>query len=72
VLVFSISRTGLAARAGIKPGALILSVDKKEVKTAKEAGAAFDKGSTKKGIAVEIRGATGAKKTVILRQSEEE
>ncbi len=72
VLVFSLARTGLAAQAGIKPGSLILSVDKKEVKTAKEARAAFNKGSTKKGIVVEIRGPRGGKQTVTLREADDE
>jgi serine protease Do len=72
VMVFSLTRTGVAAKGGIKPGWLILSVDKKPVKTAKEAKAAFEKGSTKKGIRLEVRGPTGAKRTIVLRQSEDE
>jgi serine protease Do len=71
VLVFSISRKGLAALAGIKPGAVILSVNKKEVKTAKEARDAIVKGSTTKGITLEVRGPKGDKQTVVLRESED-
>jgi serine protease Do len=72
VLVFSMTRTGPAAVAGIKPGDVILSVAKKAVTTAKEAKDALGHGSLKKGIAVETRGRTGTKKTVILRETEEE
>jgi serine protease Do len=72
VLVYSMNRTGPAAQAGIKPGTLILSVDKKAVKTAKDAKEAFARASLRKGIAVEIRGPSGGKRTVTLREVEEQ
>jgi serine protease Do len=70
VLIWSISETAL--QAGIKRGVLLLSVDKKPVKTAKEAAGAFAKASVKKGIRLEIKGPKDAKKTVILKVEEDD
>jgi serine protease Do len=71
VLIVSINRKGLAIAAGLKPGMLILSVNGEEVTKAKAAAGAIAKGSTSKGIELEVRGVKGGKQTVTLREEEE-
>ena len=67
VVVLAVTRSGPAALAGIKQHSLLLSIDKTPVKTVGQARAAFAEASAKNGITIEVRDASGTKKTVILR-----
>jgi serine protease Do len=68
VLVWSTNRGGLAAQAGIKPGVVILSVNGKALETSRAVRQAIIKGSTVKGITLEVRNARGKKEKVTLRE----
>jgi serine protease Do len=69
-LITRLDRSGLAARAGLRAGMVIVSVDKKAVKTARECGRAIAGGSTEKGITVRARSPRGELKTFVLKNEE--
>jgi len=71
-LILALSQRGVAARAGVKPGMLIVKVDKKAVATAKAASDAIAKGSLKTGIELQLTDAKGVAKTVTLKDGEDE
>jgi serine protease Do len=70
-LIVTIDRTGIAFKAGVRPGQLIQSVNGKAVTTAKAAGPLLARGSTAKGIELELRDVKTGKKTVTLKAEEE-
>ncbi len=55
VVVTEVDPDGVAARAGLRKGALIEKLDQKPVKTAEEVQAALDKGSLDKGILLQVK-----------------
>jgi serine protease Do len=55
VLVEDVDPNGVAARAGLRRGALIQKVDQKPVQTADEAQAALEKASLDKGVLLQVR-----------------
>jgi serine protease Do len=70
VLITRIDRTGLAAQAGLRPGMVILRVNKKPVATAEAFSDAVKVGSTSKGITVQARGPRGGTRSYVLKEEE--
>src|SRR5262249_34002090 len=68
VVVWSMERRGLGARAGLRPGWLIQSVDGKKVTTPKQLVEAIRKGSTTKGITLKVQVRGGATRTVVVKK----
>ena len=70
VLLTRINRRGLAARANIQPGMVVLRVEKQPVTTVKELVSAIADASAIRGISLQVRGPRGSPRTVVLRDDE--
>jgi serine protease Do len=66
-LIVRLSRTGLAAAAGLQTGMLIVAVDGKKVTSAKAAADALAAGSVKTGITVDARTPRGPVRSYTLQ-----
>jgi serine protease Do len=66
-LVTQIVKGGVAFKAGIQPGELILSVAKEKTPTARAAVKALNEASLREGVAVQLKGARTPTRTVTLR-----
>jgi serine protease Do len=71
-LITRMEPSGLAAAAKMRPGMVIVRVDKKAVANAKALEKAIAAGSTAKGITVQARSPSGGMKTFVLKAEEEE
>jgi serine protease Do len=70
-LIARMDRTGLAARAGLQPGMVIVKVNKSATTTAKAVKEAIAAGSTTKGISVQARSQRGGLRTFVLKEEED-
>jgi serine protease Do len=67
VVVTEVEPDGVAARAGLRRGALIEKLDQKPVKTAEEVQAALDKASLDKGVLVQVKTAQNGTSYLVLK-----
>jgi serine protease Do len=66
-LIMDVEENSVAADAGLSQGALIVKVDKQEVKSAEEAQKALEKASLQKGVLLQVRTAKGGVQYVLLQ-----
>jgi S1-C subfamily serine protease len=67
VLVTQVARNGLAHLAGLQPGKIVVSVNRKPVTTARALSDAIANASTRAGIVLQVRGPRTAVEEITLQ-----
>jgi serine protease Do len=70
-LVVRVDRGELASQVGLQTGMVIVKVNKNATTTAKAVKAAFEAGSTAKGISVQARSQRGGTRTFVLKEEDD-